>query len=48
MPDCEHLTVTWDPYPLSFSDRLQTVHWFVCDWCSLKACVVTTDVRLNA
>jgi hypothetical protein len=28
-------------------DRLETVHWFTCDRCPLKANVVTVDARLT-
>jgi hypothetical protein len=27
--------------------RLQTVHWFRCDWCPVHACVVITDVVMT-
>ena len=47
MSDCQHLTVSWEPYFLQLATRLQTVHWFACDWCPLKACVVTTEVVLS-
>lgn len=47
MPDCQHLTVTWEPHPLQFPDRIETVHWFACDWCPLKARVVTVDISLS-
>ncbi len=47
MSDCSHLTVAWDPQPLQLATRLQTVHWFTCDWCGLKAVVVITDVVLS-
>jgi hypothetical protein len=47
MSDCLHLTVTWDPQSLAFPDRLQTVHWFRCDWCPIRTCVVFTDVTLK-
>jgi hypothetical protein len=45
--DCQHLAVTWDPYPLQLATRLQTVHWFICDACQLRAVVVITDVVLS-
>ena len=47
MPDCQHLTITWDPHELNFPDRLETVHWLRCDWCPLSACVVTVDLKLT-
>jgi hypothetical protein len=47
MDDCQHATVTWDPRPLQLITRLQTVHWFRCDWCPVHACVVITDVVLT-
>ena len=47
MDECQHPAVTWDPYPLQYTNRMQTVHWFNCDDCPVRACVVVTDVVLN-
>ena len=48
MSDCQHVTVTWEPFVMQFPDRIETAHDFTCDWCPARASFVTVDIRLDA